>query len=89
MPTGTATTTEDAPLPAHLDAITAHIADPHDRYAQASAVSRMMARRAASAAASLLEPRFCAGCQTEKTVGDFGVNAARSSGLQTYCRECS
>lgn len=35
-----------------------------------------------------LRTKFCAGCQQELALWDFGKNKARKDGVQVYCRTC-
>ena len=35
-----------------------------------------------------MEFKYCARCDTDKPLDEFGKNAARKDGLQTYCKTC-
>lgn len=37
----------------------------------------------------MIPSKICSACQTEKTIEDWGRNAARKDGLSVYCKECN
>lgn len=51
-------------------------------------VLREARRRVAAARAADAQPRDCPRCGRVRTVADFGPNAARPDGLQSWCRDC-
>jgi hypothetical protein len=51
-------------------------------------VLREVRRRQSKARIAARQPRHCPRCEKDRTVADFGPNAARPDGLQSWCRDC-
>lgn len=78
-----------------LDTAVAHIRDPEERAAHASAIRTEMRRRlrreaAAAEAAALVAPteKRCPSCDQTKPVSAFARDSSRSDGLRGQCRVC-
>lgn len=71
-----------------LDAVTAHHADPVDRYSIAAQVAAEVRRRARQEAAFDAQEKTCRHCLKTKPLTAFHRDATRPDGRVGVCRVC-